>query len=173
MTIADEIKQSIKMDDLFRAYGLVPNRAGFVICPFHSEKTASLKAYADNTRFKCFGCGAQGDVISFVMLMHNINYPQAILRIKDDFFLHPYEPNTLGTREYRQMSSEKLRDERRKAEAEHELAELCELHRQLWKIYLYRRPKTMDEPLDEYFILALQNLDWLEYEIMCRMSEMR
>lgn len=114
MTIADEIKQSIKMDDLFRAYGLEPNRAGFVICPFHSEKTASLKAYADNTRFKCFGCGAQGDVISFVMLMHNITYSQAILRIKDDFFLRPYEPDTPGLREYKQISAEKLRNEKKK-----------------------------------------------------------
>ena len=80
---------------------------------------------------------------------------------------------TLLEREHIGKYLPKSFEERRKAEAENELTELCELHRQLWKIYLRRRPRTMDEPPDKYFILSLQNLDWLEYEIMCRMSEMR
>lgn len=63
----DIIKGSLTMRDIFAKYGFEQNRAGFIVCPFHSEKTASLGTYANDKRWKCFGCGAGGDVISFVM----------------------------------------------------------------------------------------------------------
>lgn len=84
---AMQIQDRVHMEDLFTAYGFVPNRGGFIRCPFHEEQTASLKSYAEGTRFKCFGCGAQGDVIAFVMRLFSLSFPQALVRIDDDFHL--------------------------------------------------------------------------------------
>lgn len=57
-----------------------PNRAGFISCPFHTEKSASCKLYKDN-RFHCFGCQADGDVIDFVMKQEGIDFLTAVKKI--------------------------------------------------------------------------------------------
>ena len=47
------------------------------ICPFHDEKTPSFHVYANNT-FHCFGCGANGDTISFIQRLHNTDFIHAV-----------------------------------------------------------------------------------------------
>lgn len=156
MTIADEIKQTLKMDDLFRAYGLEPNRAGFVICPFHSEKTASLKAYADNTRFKCFGCGAQGDVISFVTMLFGLEYIGAIKKINEDFSLNLL----LEKPKYSQYRMVKKDIEERKKQ-ELIVKSAKEKYREYNQVMRLLAPASLDEPLHPLFIEALHNRDRL------------
>jgi hypothetical protein len=48
------------------------------ICPFHNEKTASLRFYPKDNGFYCFGCKASGDVISFVMLIESMSFMEAV-----------------------------------------------------------------------------------------------
>ena len=48
------------------------------LCPFHSEKTPSCTIFTDNQNFYCFGCGAGGDVITFIMRMENLNFREAV-----------------------------------------------------------------------------------------------
>ena len=52
------------------------NKTG--LCPFHSEKTPSMVVYNDTQSFYCFGCGAGGDVISFIMRIENLGYVEAV-----------------------------------------------------------------------------------------------
>ena len=47
-------------------------------CPFHSEKTPSFTVFTNNDNYYCFGCGAGGDVITFVMKMQNVDYITAV-----------------------------------------------------------------------------------------------
>ena len=72
---SDELKQSIKMRDVLQQYGIQIDRKGFCCCPFHEEKTASMKIYKDS--YHCFGCGASGDIFSFVMGMDNCDFKTA------------------------------------------------------------------------------------------------
>lgn len=51
------------------------------LCPFHSEKTPSMVIYPDTQSFYCFGCGAGGDAISFVMRIENLSYVEAIKQL--------------------------------------------------------------------------------------------
>ncbi len=48
------------------------------LCPFHSEKSPSFTVYPADNSFYCFGCGAGGDQISFVMKMEHLDYPDAV-----------------------------------------------------------------------------------------------
>ncbi len=48
------------------------------LCPFHNEKTPSFTVYPESRSFYCFGCGAGGDVISFVRRMDNLDYVEAV-----------------------------------------------------------------------------------------------
>lgn len=48
------------------------------LCPFHNEKTPSFTVYPESNSFYCFGCGAGGDVITFVRRMENLDYTEAV-----------------------------------------------------------------------------------------------
>ena len=48
------------------------------LCPFHNEKTPSFTVYPESNSFYCFGCGAGGDVITFVRRMENLDYIEAV-----------------------------------------------------------------------------------------------
>jgi len=48
------------------------------LCPFHNEKTPSFHVNSDRQFFHCFGCNAGGDVITFVMKMQNMSFPDAV-----------------------------------------------------------------------------------------------
>src|SRR3954471_20448426 len=48
------------------------------LCPFHQEKTPSFNVNGDKGFFKCFGCGAGGDIVTFVELYQKIAFPEAV-----------------------------------------------------------------------------------------------
>ncbi|KAF0189488.1 MAG: hypothetical protein FD168_743 [Desulfobulbaceae bacterium] len=47
-------------------------------CPFHGEKTPSFSVHPGQQFYHCFGCGASGDVFSFMMKHHNMDFPTAL-----------------------------------------------------------------------------------------------
>ena len=53
------------------------------LCPFHSEKTPSFTVYPQDNSFYCFGCGAGGDVITFIRKKENLDYPDAVEFLAD------------------------------------------------------------------------------------------
>ena len=76
----EEVKYRNKIEDVISSYVNL-KRAGSNyqgVCPFHSEKTPSFTVFPNTESFYCFGCGAGGDVISFVMRAENLEYPGAI-----------------------------------------------------------------------------------------------
>lgn len=48
------------------------------LCPFHGEKTPSFSVNGNDQFFHCFGCGESGDVFSYVMKYHSMNFPEAL-----------------------------------------------------------------------------------------------
>ena len=48
------------------------------LCPFHQEKTPSFNVNKDKGFFKCFGCGAGGDVVKFVEMTQKVAFPEAV-----------------------------------------------------------------------------------------------
>lgn len=53
------------------------------LCPFHNEKTPSCHVHADKEFFHCFGCGAGGDVITFMMKYNNLDYVEAVTQLAE------------------------------------------------------------------------------------------
>jgi DNA primase len=65
----DEVRERIDMVALVQRHGVELKKSGRSykgLCPFHQEKSPSFYVWADTRRFKCFGCQAGGDAISFV-----------------------------------------------------------------------------------------------------------
>jgi len=82
---SDNFKETLKQQaDIVRIVGeyVKLKKAGAQnfsgLCPFHSEKTASFSVHATRQFYHCFGCGASGDVFSFVQKVENISFPEAV-----------------------------------------------------------------------------------------------
>ena len=76
----DEIKQRNPIEDVMSSY-VTLKRAGsnmLCSCPFHSEKTPSCTVFLSQQSFYCFGCGAGGDVITFIRRIENLGYVEAL-----------------------------------------------------------------------------------------------
>lgn len=74
------LKQANPLVDIMSQYTQL-KRAGHnyvCLCPFHSEKTPSCSVSPDLQMFHCFGCGAGGDVITFIMKIENLDYVEAV-----------------------------------------------------------------------------------------------
>ncbi len=55
------------------------------LCPFHNEKTPSFTVHATHQFYKCFGCGAGGDVIQFVMEIENLTFYEALKHLAERY----------------------------------------------------------------------------------------
>lgn len=84
MAFTKEFLEELKLrNNIEEVIGRVVNlkRAGSNLvgnCPFHSERTPSFTVFPSTSSYYCFGCGAGGDVVTFVMQTENIEYPEAI-----------------------------------------------------------------------------------------------
>ncbi len=78
--IIEEIKFRNNIESVVSSY-VTLKRAGSNFngsCPFHSEKTPSFTVFPSTQSFYCFGCGAGGDAITFIMRMENLDYISAV-----------------------------------------------------------------------------------------------
>lgn len=75
-----ELKERSDITDVVSGYVNLKRRGRNMVglCPFHSEKTPSFNLYPENGSFYCFGCGAGGDVITFIMKIENLDYIEAV-----------------------------------------------------------------------------------------------
>ena len=78
-----EIKQRLSLFKVLHHYGLKPDKHDMLVCPFHEDKSPSLKIYTKTNTFHCFGCGATGDGIQFIELFEKLSKHEAILRAKE------------------------------------------------------------------------------------------
>ena len=79
----DELRSRISLSGLVcRSVKLVRRGREFAgLCPFHHEKTPSFYVVEDKSFFHCFGCGAHGDIIGFVMRAENLDFIEAVEKL--------------------------------------------------------------------------------------------
>ncbi|MBQ3482795.1 MAG: DNA primase [Clostridia bacterium] len=78
--VIEEIRYRCDIEDVIGSY-VTLKRAGSNkngLCPFHSEKTPSFTVFPATKSFYCFGCGAGGDVITFIQKVENLDYVAAL-----------------------------------------------------------------------------------------------
>ncbi len=78
---AQTVKQQANIVEIIEGY-IRLRKAGAAnysgLCPFHKEKSPSFSVHAVRQFYHCFGCGASGDVFTFVTKMENVSFPEAV-----------------------------------------------------------------------------------------------
>ena len=156
MGLFTQIKMAVSVKEAAEYYGLEVNRGNMVCCPFHADRTPSMKLNEDY--FYCFGCGATGDVIDLVAKLFNLSNHEAVQKLAADFGLDPKPPTAAAMvkpkRPYiRQFREDEMLCFRVLTDYLHLLED--------WKVRY--APKTPDEPYDDRFVEACQMHCHIEY----------
>lgn len=80
------IKENISMGNVLMLYHIKVYHNNTCKCPFHQDEQPSMQVFPDN-RFRCYGCGAKGDVIDFICLAEKCPQKQAITILLTKFKL--------------------------------------------------------------------------------------
>lgn len=153
------------MRDLAIRLGLEPDRGGFIRCPFHGERTASLKLYEGTGGWYCYGCGLSGDQIDFLSRYYRLEFKAAVEELSRmtgvSVDLTPPKPAP-RVFQYRREAAQ-LRNEHRIKHLDADLGRYRREEAELSAI-LDRRPKNWSE-IDEDHVTALQRIDFVRYQI--------
>ena len=88
--IFDTLKARITVPQAAAYYGVRIGQNGMCRCPFHSDKTPSMKI--NETYYYCFGCHSTGDVIDFTARLFNLSPLDAARKLALDFGIDPNTP---------------------------------------------------------------------------------
>ena len=94
--IIDQVRDTAEIYEIVSEYVDLKQRGNnfFGLCPFHDEKTPSFSVSPEKEIFHCFGCGAGGNAITFLMDYEKISFIEAIGKIADKYGIDlNYEKN--------------------------------------------------------------------------------
>lgn len=101
-TSLEQLRSRIDLIEVLSPY-LKLQRAGAAykaLCPFHEEKTPSFVIQKGDSHYHCFGCGAHGDAIQFLMTHLRMSFAEAVESLSDRFHveLEEVEAQSLGSK---------------------------------------------------------------------------
>ena len=155
-SVFEVVKQSVTVREAAELYGIAVGRGGMACCPFHDDRHPSMKV---DTRFHCFGCGADGDVINFTARLYDLSPKGAAEKLAQDFGL-AYDSKAPPRRRYIRQRSEgqKFRENR-----DHAFRVLADYYHLLRKWETDYSPKTPEENPHPRFMEAIQRKDYIGY----------
>jgi len=86
-SIFDTVKEAVDVASVIGRYVTLRQQGKYLkgLCPFHKEKTPSFTIDSDRQRFKCYGCGAYGDVFDFIEQIEQLaSGTEALRRVSED-----------------------------------------------------------------------------------------
>ena len=100
--LIEEIRSGNDIVDVISGYVRLTKKGStyFGLCPFHNEKTPSFSVSPNKQMYYCFGCGAGGNVITFLMEYENYTFPEALEVLANRIGVEPvsYTHLTLPTK---------------------------------------------------------------------------
>lgn len=155
-SVFEVVKQSVTAREATEHYGIAVGHGGMACCPFHDDRHPSMKV---DTRFHCFGCGADGDVIDFTARLYDLSPKEAAEKLAQDFGLAYDSKAPIRRNHVRQKSEAQARKENR----EHAWRVLADYYHLLRKWETDYSPRTPDEDPHPRFLEAVQKKEYMGY----------
>jgi hypothetical protein len=89
---AERLKRQIRLVEIVGKYTDLRTAGAHIVgrCPFHDEKNASFTIYPETDTYNCFGCGAHGDLIAFVMQKESKTFNEAVEALERYLLTHEF-----------------------------------------------------------------------------------
>ena len=94
MNLFEAVKAAVTPRMAAERYGLPIQQGSMICCPFHADRTPSMKLNEDY--FYCFGCGAHGDVIALTAQLFDLPPAEAARKLAADFGIAGQKPSILA-----------------------------------------------------------------------------
>ena len=151
MDLFTQIKMVVSVKEAAEYYGLEVNRGSMICCPFHADRTPSMKLNEDY--FYCFGCGASGDVIDLAARLFGLSGYDAAKKLAADFGIVEQKPSVLR----------KLKRSKSQAELESRSFRVLGDYLQIlqdWKTHC--APQSPEDAIDPRYAEACHMLERIE-----------
>ena len=148
MNLFEAVKAAVTPRMAAERYGLPIRQGSMVCCPFHADRTPSMKLNEDY--FYCFGCGATGDVIDLAARLFDLSKYEAVQKLAADFGISGEKPSVLA----------KLKRGKTQAEAERHCFRVLRDYfgiLQDWKEHC--APQSPEDPIDPRYAEACHMLE--------------
>ena len=148
MNLFEAVKAAVTPRMAAERYGLPVRQGNMVCCPFHNDRTPSMKLNEDY--FYCFGCGATGDVIDLAARLFDLSKYEAVQKLAADFGISGEKPSVLA----------KLKRGKTQAEAERHCFRVLRDYfgiLQDWKEHC--APQSPEDPIDPRYAEACHMLE--------------
>ena len=148
MNLFEAVKAAVTPRMAAERYGLPVRQGNMVCCPFHADRTPSMKLNEDY--FYCFGCGASGDVIDLAARLFDLSKYEAVQKLAADFGISGEKPSVLA----------KLKRGKTQAEAERHCFRVLRDYfgiLQDWKEHC--APQSPEDPIDPRYAEACHMLE--------------
>ena len=148
MNLFETVKAAVTPRMAAERYGLPIQQGGMVCCPFHADRTPSMKLNEDY--FYCFGCGATGDVIDLAARLFDLSKYEEVQKLAADFGISGEKPSVLA----------KLKRGKTQAEAERHCFRVLRDYfgiLQDWKEHC--APQSPEDPIDPRYAEACHMLE--------------
>ena len=156
MNLFESVKAAATVRQAAEHYGLKIGQGNMVCCPFHADRTPSMKLNEDY--FYCFGCGTSGDVIDLVAKLFNLSSYDAAKKLAYDFGIDPDKlPAAAALRKPKYPLAKAF--QREELHCQRVLCDYLHLLER-WKVQC--APKTPEDTIDDCFVEACQMLDYIE-----------
>lgn len=162
MNFIREVKDRADIVKVAEYYGIKLDRAYKCRCPFHQERTASLSVSPHKQIWKCFGCGKGGDAISLVAELLNINALEAAKSINYTLGLGLDAEKPISYLEINKYKEKRKTEEMFKQWENKTLQLLCDYLHLLWKWQDEYAPKNPEEEINDLYVEAMQNKDYID-----------
>lgn len=108
--VIDEIAARLNILDVISQYVPLKRRgANYIgLCPFHNEKTPSFTVSPSKQFYHCFGCGAGGNLFSFIMKLEHLSFPEAVHRLAKEAGVYVPERSQSSTELVKIREKERL-----------------------------------------------------------------
>ena len=151
MNLFEAVKAAVTPRMAAERYGLPVKQGSMICCPFHDDRTPSMKLNEDY--FYCFGCGAHGDVIALTTQLFDLPPAEAAKKLAVDFGITEQKPSVLA----------KLKREKLQAELESRsfrvLGDYLQILRD-WKAHC--APQSPEDDIDPRYTEACHMLERIE-----------
>ena len=151
MDLFTQIKMAVSVKEAAEYYGLEVNRGNMICCPFHADRTPSMKLNEDY--FYCFGCGAHGDVVALTAQLFDLPPAEAAKKLAADFGIVEQKPSVLT----------KLKRSKSQAELESRSFRVLGDYLQIlqdWKAHC--APQSPEDAIDPRYVETCHMLERIE-----------
>ena len=170
MDVFGTIKETLHIADVLALYGVNIHNCNKALCPLHNEKTPSFTIYPKSNSWHCFGCGAGGSAIDFVMAYFGLDSLDSAKKLDSDFCLGLFDEKEAPQEKTKKQTEQRAINQIYKGLStafdsymDKTYSILCNYQNLLHDWRIKYAPRSTEETPNPLFLESCHKLEYVQY----------